>query len=1226
MNPLMLEKLKAYGKQIPKLLDIIPFSFEEAVNEFMERRGEQKVLLLSGDAFSGKSTYCHLLYHRLWQYHAEKEFVIPLYVSLSTITNSGTQLIEESLTQQGLTAQEISEFKQQARFFLMIDGYEELGQFQNLYASNQLECLDCQVIITCRRLFLAQQEDYQDYFTPYVQEHPQWHLLTEITSTALSAESIDNYLLSCTAQSSNLEKKNPRVLDTFPFFQLFAQSSFFLRIIGKELPTWDKKLRETQNYQQIQQECYQVLLQQWFEAHAVKCKVFKLGEAGNSLALLFLEYAKALARQMILQGLTNIKYEKPSALSEEVSPWQQFFNVDNEPIRLAFQACPWQVLGKDHYTFIEDGLQDYLASLPLDISLSQQIFHLATNETNKLPSIDEEKLIEHAKQRAVNEIEQHSLNQTLYTQDAIKIGLWADSIRRNDTQSELLKEKLFAFIENSKNNPLLSIAAANAATILSYAKIAFSGRDLSYINIPYANLENSIFDSVNLSHGNLENVSFRNSFMHEVNFDKASLYDVEFFELPYLEGYKLLCFCHKRNILATVNEKMINVYVYYLNNDSHREEYFIGIQITSLHFCTNGIFLFIGTKHGTIFVLDIENKFLWNKSVSKKEITRIQYDSKNCWLYISTKNELLLYKFLDNRDLELKNEFNVEIRTFCLSNDAKWLLYSSYSNIVLLEVNETFVKEIPEAHSGLITCLKFDSSNKVFASGATDLKIIIWDTLGQEKLFVFSGHTDWIIDIDFHLSAKFLASVSFDKTIRLWDMETKKEINIFEGHEARIYNVKFVNDGKVLVSASVDNTLRFWVTDKSSNGFFHSNNKEGHRGWITQVVIHPNALYIITAGHDKFICIWDIITGNCLQQIKFHSSNINAIAINEKGNFLISGGKDGEFFISETQEGGVFFIKKYTRHRLNEFISDSNFYDLSINSMDFISEDRVAIGCNNNSIYIFDCQSKNLFSSTFYKSTETIIVKYGNKSSVNKLKFNSKLNLLFSAHNDGSMKVWKIINKCIQLVLTINAHSSSISCLNFHSDGYYYASSSIDGEIKLWKVSDDRKSIILVGVKKDEWSSCINCISYLEEKILIGKNDGSINIHDLKGNFIESLKGDLKKIFSMDSKEKFKRGRKFEFIACGGFDHSVKVFSFDFSKNKFYLSWIGGARKLFFESCVISASKLSENNNKLLFMKNNYRLKINKNFLIKNDVYSIDPALSYMQSTEQVESFRMGCD
>ena len=65
MSPFILEKLKAYGEQVPRLLDTIPFSFEEDVNKFMERRGEQKVLLLSGDAFSGKSTYCHLLYHRL---------------------------------------------------------------------------------------------------------------------------------------------------------------------------------------------------------------------------------------------------------------------------------------------------------------------------------------------------------------------------------------------------------------------------------------------------------------------------------------------------------------------------------------------------------------------------------------------------------------------------------------------------------------------------------------------------------------------------------------------------------------------------------------------------------------------------------------------------------------------------------------------------------------------------------------------------------------------------------------------------------------------------------------------------------------------------------------------------------------------------------------------------------------------------------------------------------
>jgi len=47
MSPFILEKLKAYGEQVPRLLDTIPFSFEEDVNKFMERRREQKVLLLS---------------------------------------------------------------------------------------------------------------------------------------------------------------------------------------------------------------------------------------------------------------------------------------------------------------------------------------------------------------------------------------------------------------------------------------------------------------------------------------------------------------------------------------------------------------------------------------------------------------------------------------------------------------------------------------------------------------------------------------------------------------------------------------------------------------------------------------------------------------------------------------------------------------------------------------------------------------------------------------------------------------------------------------------------------------------------------------------------------------------------------------------------------------------------------------------------------------------------
>jgi len=142
--------------------------------------------------------------------------------------------------------------------------------------------------------------------------------------------------------------------------------------------------------------------------------------------------------------------------------------------------------------------------------------------------------VEDIKQRAVNEIEQHSLNQILYAQDAIKIGMWADSIRRNDAQSIALKEKLFAFIKGSKGNPSLSQAAANAITVLNYAGVSFSGMDLSYIAIPYADLSGAIFDGTNLACANLTGVRLAHAFLREANLSESLMKEVDFIEKPSL--------------------------------------------------------------------------------------------------------------------------------------------------------------------------------------------------------------------------------------------------------------------------------------------------------------------------------------------------------------------------------------------------------------------------------------------------------------------------------------------------------------------------------------------------------------------------------------------------------------------------------------------------------------------------------------------------------------------
>ena len=1057
MSPFILEKLKAYGEQVPRLLDTIPFSFEEDVNKFMERRREQKVLLLSGDAFSGKSTYCHLLYHRLWQYHAEQEFVIPLYISLSTITNPGTQLIEESLTQQGLTAQEISDFKQQARFLLMIDGYDELGQFQNLYVSNHLKRWDCQVIITCRHLFLAQEEDYQAYFTPYVHEQAQGHLLTEITSTALSVESIDNYLAKYIPQSSHLKEKNPKALEVFPFLQPFAQSPFFLRIISKELPSWEKKLRETQNYQQMQQECYQVLLQQWFEAHATKCKAFKTGKEGSPLTLLFLEYAKALAHQMTLQGLTDIKYEKPSALSEEVSPWQLFFNVDNEPIRWAFQACPWQALGKGHYAFIGNGLQNYLVSLPLDISLSQQIFHLVTDETNKLPSINKEMPIEHAKQRAVNEIEQHSLNQTLYTQDAIKIGLWADSIRRNDTQSELLKEKLFAFIEGSKGNPVLSRAAANAITILNAARVSFSGMDLSDVRTPGADLSYGIFDATQLQRADMTAVNLQGAWLHNTNFQDALLKEVYFGELPYIQ----------------------------LDFE----------EIISCCYTLDGRFLALSTICALIYIYDVKTRTLISK-LNNLNSEHINLEIGDGQLKASTIN------------LPSLQEYAHKANSIVFSPDGSQLVSASQNGMIKIwEVKSGILLKSWPAHAGAVLHVDISLDGTQLISGGEDGLIKLWGVESGILLKNFIEHGSHIINVMFIPDKTKFVSARSGGAIKLWDIATGAMLK--SNTDSSVINHAVFNHNGEQLACSFDETLKIL----RASTLLVLKTLKGHTKPITSICFSPNDEQIISAAEDNTIRLWDINSGVTLKVLRGHNEAITSVAFSPDGQNIISSGSGRDSIIrfwnikntivytrmekniisttgvtasangqwlASGSDNGLIQIWNASDGKIIRHLNPENKLTCKVFfTSDF---DRIISVSRKNIINLWDIVEGNVLS-TFGVNTvlipndKNIVVMYENNLEIDCSGYESEMSSA-SLSPDGCQLVLGSFDGILRfldiargkVLQSLEAHTGRIRTIAFSFDGQQVASGGDDGIIKILNVSNGTIFRILEGGFGPVWS------------------------------------------------------------------------------------------------------------------------------------------------------------
>ncbi len=118
-----------------------PFDLQQEVKNEDEKTvsvsSTPKVLLLQGNAGSGKSVFCQDLITHLWKSYREDD-PIPLFIALPQCEDPLEHAIEETLSNYGFTEEQIGTLKKNYQFNFILDGYDELHQFKNLYVSNRL--------------------------------------------------------------------------------------------------------------------------------------------------------------------------------------------------------------------------------------------------------------------------------------------------------------------------------------------------------------------------------------------------------------------------------------------------------------------------------------------------------------------------------------------------------------------------------------------------------------------------------------------------------------------------------------------------------------------------------------------------------------------------------------------------------------------------------------------------------------------------------------------------------------------------------------------------------------------------------------------------------------------------------------------------------------------------------------------------------------------------------
>ncbi|KAH8927891.1 dynein regulator [Atractiella rhizophila] len=128
----------------------------------------------------------------------------------------------------------------------------------------------------------------------------------------------------------------------------------------------------------------------------------------------------------------------------------------------------------------------------------------------------------------------------------------------------------------------------------------------------------------------------------------------------------------------------------------------------------------------------------------------------------------------------------------------------------------------------------------------------------------------------------------------------------------------------------------------------------------------------------------------------------------------------------------------------------------------------------------------------------------GHRAPVTKVAFHPVFNVIVTASEDASIKVWDW--ETGEFERTIKGHTKSVSDVDFNSDGKLLASCSSDLSIKIWDVTEDYKCI--KTFHHDHTVSSVRFLPPLDSAVVSASRDKTIRIWELStGHCIKTIQG-----------------------------------------------------------------------------------------------------------------------
>lgn len=169
-------------------------------------------------------------------------------------------------------------------------------------------------------------------------------------------------------------------------------------------------------------------------------------------------------------------------------------------------------------------------------------------------------------------------------------------------------------------------------------------------------------------------------------------------------------------------------------------------------------------------------------------------------------------------------------------------------------------------HSEEVTYLQFHPTAPILASGSQDMTIKFYDYMraSAKRAHKTIQEASIVRCLKFHPDGNFMLVGCQQPTLRLYDINTLQSYvssNPLDQHSEPITMIDYNQTASFYVTGSKDGDIKVWdgVSNRCVNTF-----RRAHDGAVSSVKVSRNGKYILSAGKDSLVKLWEMSMCSCL--------------------------------------------------------------------------------------------------------------------------------------------------------------------------------------------------------------------------------------------------------------------------------------------------------------------------------------------------------------------------